>query len=366
MAGTPTDYTPCLRWKQGEYQAIKRSTKHVIEQITPLIEVPEFGYDFEKKAQSKSIDDHLGPFAKRVLAKLGPRACYVDLCHLDPSMRMSTGIHPARFVFDSLRENDVPAVPVFDLRQDSACFSALHSATREDKRGACLRLRLEDIAGRDGKRQLEQIVSNLGCTPAECDLILDLEAPSFTPLEGLGSLLTRVVGELPHLPEWRSFTVLGTSFPSTTAEIQRGISTVPRNEWLLYKVLLEKFDAAGLRAPRFGDYCIAHPEVVQMDMRYVKPNATVRYTVSDAWLVAKGKNVRDYKYGQFRDLCKMVVASSDFEGSGASMGDKYIEDCACGKESTGNLSTWRWVGTNRHLAKVVKDVSNLSETSFSP
>ncbi|MEI7881504.1 MAG: hypothetical protein WCI95_11585 [bacterium] len=33
-----------------------------------------------------------------------------------------------------------------------------------------------------------------------------------------------------------------------------------------------------------------------------------------------------------------------------SQGDKYIYDCATGTAGTGNLTTWRKVGTNHHLA----------------
>jgi hypothetical protein len=82
-------------------------------------------------------------------------------------------------------------------------------------------------------------------------------------------------------------------------------------------------------------------------------------------LIAKGKNVRDYGFSQFRDLCRLILTSEEFEGSAYSLGDQYIEECASGAGSTGNLTTWRWVGTNHHLAKVVRDVSSLSATSTS-
>ena len=59
-------YVPCLRWKQGEYQAVLQlpiSTKRL---FTPLIEVPEIGWDFENEIETKTIDEHLAPFAKRI------------------------------------------------------------------------------------------------------------------------------------------------------------------------------------------------------------------------------------------------------------------------------------------------------------
>jgi hypothetical protein len=117
---------------------------------------------------------------------------------------------------------------------------------------------------------------------------------------------------------------------------------------------------AGVRVPAFGDYAINHPDLLQKDMRLLKPSATIRYAIDDAWLIVKGRNVRDYKYGQYRGLAKSVLNHSSFLGTNFSRGGKYISGCANGIESTGNLSTWRWVGTNHHLEKVARDLSNFS------
>ena len=115
-----------------------------------------------------------------------------------------------------------------------------------------------------------------------------------------------------------------------------------------------------LRLPTFGDYAIAHPDVLALDMRIIKPSATVRYTVDDSWYIVKGKNVRDNSPEQYRQLCRQVIESGYYCNSTFSWGDDYISECAKGTGSTGNLSMWRQVGTNHHLAKVVKDVANFS------
>jgi hypothetical protein len=41
------------------------------------------------------------------------------------------------------------------------------------------------------------------------------------------------------------------------------------------------------------------------------------------------------------------------------LGDEYISDCSEGSESTGTLTTWRWVGANHHITRVVNDLANL-------
>src|SRR3990167_6287649 len=59
---------------------------------------------------------------------------------------------------------------------------------------------------------------------------------------------------------WRTFTVLGTSFPETMASIKKRGEIVPRHEWQLYKILVNNFQKVGLRLPTFGDYAISHPQ----------------------------------------------------------------------------------------------------------
>ncbi len=118
------------------------------------------------------------------------------------------------------------------------------------------------------------------------------------------------------------------------------------------------FRKAQLRLPSFGDYAINHPKVLELDMRKVKPSATIRYTDENQWCIVKGKNVRDYGFGQYRALSKKVLDSPYFCGKSFSWGDDYIQKCANGQGKTGNLMSWRRVGTNHHIEKVTRDIAN--------
>jgi len=177
------------------------------------------------------------------------------------------------------------------------------------------------------------------------------------PLDDLATLLAGHLQATSAYEVARSLTIVGTAFPSSMGEIKGPTQLVPRREWLLYKALVDILPPH-VRIPTFGDYAIAAPELVQGDMRLLKPAATVRYTTNDAWLIAKGSNVRDNGFEQYRTHCDTVASSPSFQGAGFSPGGDYISQCAAGRESTGNLTTWRWVGTNQHLTKVVADLAN--------
>ncbi len=352
-------YVPCVRWKLGEYQAILRLTSETKKRITPLIEVPKVGWDFETGTYAKTVNQHLAPLAERVEQKWGHRACFVDLNRLDPAARMSDGSHPADYVFAELRKRGCAAIPVTGSDRDMDYQKAIRRAVRQDCRGICLRLSLEQAVAGNVQESADRLLDQLGLDPLNADLVLDLDAPaSFVPVDGFVKLLLTVVGRLPHRNKWRTFTVIGTSFPKTMGALQFGPQLIDRYEWIVYKRLTTSLSNAHLRVPTFGDYGISHPEVLRLDMRKVKPAASIRYTADDAWYVLKGKNVRDHGYKQYRRLSADLTSSPHFAGRGRSRGDAYIDDCANAIVSTGNLTTWRWVGTNHHIEKVVRDVAN--------
>lgn len=57
-------------------------------------------------------------------------------------------------------------------------------------------------------------------------------------------------------------------------------------------------------------------------------------------------------------MCHAVTRQPFFDGPDFSDGDRYIAQCAAGEEPTGNLTTWVWVATNRHVSRVLADIAN--------
>jgi len=350
-------YVPCLRWKMGEYQAVWRLTDTTKKMFTPLIQIPELGWDFENKTKAQTIDEHLAPFAKRVYAKWGRQPCFVDLNLIAPSERMENGIHPVRFIFDDLRAINSQAIPVTALHRDKAYQTEVKRVLSKDGSGACLRVPIELSAKSTFKTEIDSLLSTLEIKPSDCDFILDLGSPNFVPLEGFLMVIQNIVSVFPYLNDWRTFTLLGTSFPETMSSIKKGGEIIPRHEWRLYKMFVDSFREAGLRLPSFGDYAISHPKVFTLDMRLVKPYATIRYTVDDAWYIIKGENVRDHGFSQYRKLSQRLQESRRYCGPNFSWGDEYIQKCANGGK-TGNLTMWRQVGTNHHIVKVIQDIAS--------
>lgn len=349
-------YIPCLRWKQGEYQAVltlKNSTKKM---LLPIIEVPEIGYDFENQKNNKTIDEHLEPFTKRIIDKWGKEKCFIDIKYIEEYPKLKSGQPPVERIFNELRAKGVHAIPITRINQDNVHKKNIKEVTNIDKYGLCIRVDIEDIDEPNFSSNIQELLNEFGLNAENCDFIIDLSLPDNDLLKPFSNVLTSIITDLPFLDKWRTFGIIANSFPSSLSP-HKGLFTIPRNEWQLYKLLYKKLKQQGARIPNFGDYTINNPEVQNYDMRFIKPCANVRYTSETFWVIARGDNVRDNGYGIFVDLCDKIVKSGYFIGDTFSFGDKYIYDCANNPKLTGNLTTWRKVGTNHHIEFVIQQLS---------
>jgi hypothetical protein len=265
-------------------------------------------------------------------------------------------------VFSQLGHSGVVAVPVLRLSHDNDAKKALATAVQEAGTGACLRASLVEATSRSFPDAVDDFLAVNRITPDVVDFILDLDAPNFEPLHGLAALVENTLLRVPHLAAWRTVTLLGTSFPSTMGEIDRGLNRVERREWGLYQLVEDRLSSRGVRDVLFGDYAVAHPAVLRMDFRKIGPAASVRYATETEWLIAKGRHVRRYPKEQYRTLCQTIVDAPEYDGVDFSAADAYIAGCADGTESTGSPTTWRWVGTNRHLTKMQRILANQNVT----
>ena len=69
MSFDHSHYVPCLRWKMGEYQAVLRLHDTTKRMLTPLIQIPEIGYDFKEKRPKSTLDEHLEGFVLKKIYK---------------------------------------------------------------------------------------------------------------------------------------------------------------------------------------------------------------------------------------------------------------------------------------------------------
>ncbi|MGO9777636.1 MAG: beta family protein [Terracidiphilus sp.] len=348
-------YVPVLKWKMGEYQALSRLSDQAKGRITPLLEIPPVGYDFEAREDRESLSSHLGDFGRRLRSKWQSRQCFVDLKYVPAKERLA-GQHPVDFVFGQTRDEGLTAVPVVSLSSDKPFLRAVSKVVQTDQHGAALRITRPDFDKDAMETEIDDCLSAVGVRITDADLIVDLDTPDYVPIRAFVRNLMIMYEMIPTPNRWRTLTIVGSSYPKSVSDLESRFVT--RYHWLAYKAFVSALGRDS-RIPTFGDYAAAPLDPPNLDMRMIKPLAKLRYTKDDEWYIAVGSNVRTNGFGQYRDMCAELIRQPFFSGNDFSDADRYIYECAKGTEKTGNLSTWVWVATNRHLTKVVYDLANL-------
>lgn len=200
-------------------------------------------------------------------------------------------------------------------------------------------------------------VAWLGFGPEHVDLLLDMEAVEMNQVPGLAAALVGVLATFPLIHQWRSVTIAAAGFPESLTGLQPGMHSIPRADYHLWASVSWRAS----RVPAFGDYAIAGTTLPDIDPRMMKSSCNIRYTTTDTWLVARGLGTRNAAaggFGQFVGLAQQIVARTEYSGQGYSAGDRLIDNVARGIAGTGNLTTWRQAGTNRHITFTVRQLSN--------
>lgn len=347
-------YMPILKWKRGELAALSHLLAQDRTSIIPMLELLDDTLDLEEEPAASGGPTPFDRAATQVKKAWGTTPFFIDPEELDIPAPPSP--HPVDNLFAACRQAGLAAIPVAALGSSSPYNQAAARIIAADHRGCALRLDVDDMVTPNVGASVQALLGVLGVGAGDVDLVLDWRA--IDPGAGAATALAAaaVVSTLPQLAAWRSVVFTASSFPATLAAAGTGLSTIARAEWAAYKLLLTQ--RPGGRAVAFGDYAIAYP--IYSPAPFLGA-ASIRYTITDDWLIARGRSLKGPVHGgfaQFQALCTQVVAHPAFCGAAFSWGDGYIDQCGQGQVGTGNLTTWRSVGTNHHLTFVARQLAS--------
>jgi hypothetical protein len=349
-------YVPILKAKEGEYKALRSLSTEQKTTIFPILEVTNLPFDYEEEKPTRTADEHIAKFCENIAKSWDPKLPFgVDFPESIAGAVLANGDNPLADVAMRLRKAGYHFVPVVDSEKPTSYVAAAAAAIAEDRHGACLRLSSDDF-GTDVAASIEKILAGVGIPPAEIDLVIDFKAILPDQENTIVLAVQGALDAIPHLGEWRSVIFAASSFPKDLGGFGPGsINTTPRTEWLVWQTIIENKKVS--RPIIYGDYTIAHPEIVEIDPRIMEMSASIRYACPEYWLVLKGRSVKKNGYGQFVELAKTLIGRSEFAGRSFSKGDEGIADCAAGKSGPGNATTWRSVGVSHHITLALDQIS---------
>jgi Beta protein len=357
--GTPI-YVPVLKGKEGEFAALEALAADVRAEIMPLIEVPSVPYDYANDRPSKTLADHIAAVADRI-GRCWTESIYIDLPWIETDERLTDGREPIAAMLENCGRLDVSAVPVLSRETSALGLASAGRYAETSRLGCCLRLLIGDFEeDTDLEQDINRIFDAIGRVEIEStDLVIDLE--DLGNDGGRAVLLVRsIFSMIPYKDRWRRLIISAASFPEDLSDVDAStISLLPRREWQLWKTLQKRPAILPRREIIYSDYGIAHPIPRELDPRTMRMSANIRYTAQEDWLIVKGRNVRQYGFEQYFELCRTLVRRQEYSGRDFSWGDNYIAECAAGNLGPGNATTWRKVGTNHHITIAVRSLAEL-------
>ena len=210
-------YVPVLRWKRGEYRALKAIANDVRPWITPLIELVP-------------VDEHKQDDRLKWLAETcAGETLFLDLGLLPQGLRLH-GEGPWRFVSRFCDKTGIKAVPVLDPLASTQQRQAVMAAAEHLGNSLCIRAP-RSIAGLDTlPLRVANVLSDIGTRVKDINLIVDLG-----PIGSRPPNPRLVYGELRDVGSWRTFSLVGGAFPENLTAYPVGEHDLPREDWLYWR-----------------------------------------------------------------------------------------------------------------------------------
>lgn len=339
-------YVPVLKVKRGEKNALQAIAAPLRSQITPLLEIVE-----RRSERASTVGRHLDTaFQGLVDAVRSYRRCFLDTREIAPD-----GSSAAAAVFDRAAGEGMIFTPVTGISRIVDVAAAL----RHNANGIAVRLTRDEFEEGSLGRNLAAFLARNDLNHGGVDIIVDLGPVDTLVQDGVANFTTDFLNEVPDHTRWRTLTVSACAFPASMGGVNRNsYSLVERNEWKAWRDRLHSNRRRLSRLPTFSDCGIQHPAGVEgFDPRTMQASASVRYTLSEDWLLIKGEGTRTNPPSQqFPGLANQLVygnLQSYFTGANHCVGCESMRDAAGGAPRLGSLEAWRRLGTIHHITMVM-------------
>jgi hypothetical protein len=365
-------YTPFLHAKEGEFVALQYAKNEQLAHMLPLFEIAPFTEKTREQAQYRNSSAPICAYIHNIVSAIyesfpnGP--VMVDTVQWQLNEITETGVAPVAYAINALQELEQPVVPVVGLdRWESPEYQlALKTLSVDEEATWAIRLDasdIEDAADPDHfLERIEDVVQELGLLPRQIGFLLDFGDVFMKGLEQIEFEASRVL-QLLGAGGYQFFSLIGCSMPPTIDRAVKKHNTeavLPRKEVMAWQNLRAKHSDLPLT---YGDYGVRGPGT--SDIPNGHTNGKIRYTIEDAFFIARGESRQNDKQQMYR-LANLVASSEHYQGPDFSWGDKELYRRAIreniGKRKVkiigpGGSNEWIQFDTSHHLAWVHVEIA---------
>lgn len=357
-------YFPIVRAKKGELDAFAKLDKAALGRCTPIFEITKLdGLDLERarKRSNTPYEDYLESRIQSIAEVFNGLHVIVDASQWSPEFTTEGGEHVMSFVVTRLTSLGVIACPAVGYdRWDSPEYQQtlrMIGSTLASNAFFCVRLdslAIEDLGDPDHLIEvLESMVNVTGMVESATPVLIDLGDITQTSVQEVMESVEDAYGHIKAMG-FGYAVMSGSSIPDSIEKAVKARDTnglVQRKEMLVWKGFMSANPQASLY---FGDYGVRNPR--SSDIIATNMNVKIRYTIENAFFIARGHSVKEADgYSQSQHLSRVVMASPHYKGASFSWGDLKIMECGSGK-LVGSSTSWISYDTNHHMKVVINEL----------
>jgi hypothetical protein len=348
-------YVPVLRFKPGEMWALRYLADDARDHVKPLIELLPKNFVDSRTNPGGEPEAGTEQIAEKLWAAWGNRPFFVDtsqIRELDITVR----------VLERLAEHGLAsrlsAIPVADLGTPRKDLDAVRRALPRMRGGACIRLERSALEKSTTAASIDEMLLALEVSAADVDMVVDLGvSDGYPPYE-------HIRAKIPRLEEWRSFVILGGSFPKDLQGMEARLHRLPRREWRHW---FGELPSQGVsRRPCFGDFTVQYAYYVEPPS-FPNPSASIRYTSDTEWLIMRGQGIRNEDgpgRKQWAANAQLLCEMPEFCGAHFSRGDQEIAERAGRFSDPGGPTTWIRAAINHHMVFVARQIAGVDRPAL--
>lgn len=350
-----SSYTPCLKLKSNELDALKKLDKDLLEYVLPLFDIP-------RNLKDGDTTESVFKYATNAIKKLEKwwdkeKEIIIDSYDI-PTILDDHGNNIYASLINTFILSGFATIPVVALNRDESHNDSvvLLNQTYGFQKIA-IRLDLDDMSDLS---LIKDDLSLLINTFPDSSYILILDVRLIKSQADLDAIVDTCTDFLDDLKADRETSIdkivvtasaISTYIAKPNMEIE-----IPRYEAELFnKLQLQHEDIS------YGDYGIIGPDYSdQVIPEHLMPDVSTPkliYTDNDQFHVFKGGSFKRHErgYEQFHDLAKKVTELNCFRGSPYSEGDKFIDLKSKTNNSPSSQGHWYQNLNIAHISFVLKD-----------
>lgn len=350
-------YLPILKWKQGEQLALRHLTSAQWNGVMPLLELQPISASPDMASIKTNLPAYLTDRVASKLSKTIPSGRTVAIDTSSLSIGTAEQLQLLIIVCYSLQIllPGYTIVPVVHASQLEGLD--LLSNGYKTKLISFPEIVLRLIIDQFNPSQVAPSVTTLtafGVMKKKLHILIDqysiVERDPGNCFKIVKPFVDNAVGT-----KCASVTIAGGAFPVNLMGRRSGMSSIVRVDWKVWGLFKKTGNYPELR---YSDYTVTNPAPLEdIDPSKVNPSIAIRYAAGDVWKLYKGKGFKSGYAGEYKSLCRILIADIHYSGENFSYGDKQYKAAAeSPKNTNGTPCSWRKEATNHHIALTVNSL----------